>query len=254
MLPALERKIQLVTEKEVLRRLEAKVRRSLGSRDIPESIYHAFFSVSRIDVLRYYFRVFDTQRTFPTSQIDKIIAYALRGDQLPVHYDTHHDTFLTTTSLPLMIHMTALAQPRPSYEGKRVLVVGSGTGMVPLALMRLGANLTGIEINTDMVRLSNELILQRKAYGVTIVHANAVEWIVGQGLFDAMLGFAAAPYDVVDRFLDHLMPGGKLVFPIGEPDNAWLTRMILESDGNQVTEDRVTEVTFVPFVLPEDIA
>lgn len=252
MLPALERRIQLVSEPVYQRRLELSVRRALRVHSIPEYFFQAFFRIPRLEVMRFFFRVMDEQVTVDQRIINGALTRAAQGDAVPVYYNADTQSFLSTTSLSLMIHMAALVEPEASYDGTRVLVVGSGTGVVPYALATLGADVTGVEINEGMVDLSRQLLERYDRQDVPIVQANAARWIESQGDFDAILIFAAVAPGMVSRFTGHLDAGARLVLPIGIPDRSWLTCFTRSPDGTDIREDRIIEVSFIPFIAPEN--
>ena len=114
-------------------------------------------------------------------------------------------------------------------------------------LAELGARVTSIERFADLSRYAGERLAGSG-------YADRVQLVVGDGTrgwpegapYDAAIVTAAGP-GVPRPIIDQLRPdGGRLVMPIGQHDQQWLT-VVERRDGEVISRER-EPVMFVPLV------
>jgi protein-L-isoaspartate(D-aspartate) O-methyltransferase len=153
-----------------------------------------------------------------------------------------------TISQPYIVAlMTQAADPQPKHK---VLEVGTGSGYQAAVLAELVAEVYTIELVPALAQEATAR-LQRLGYGN--VHARAGDGYLGWPQappFDAILVTCGA--DHVPRPLwEQLQPGGKMVIPVGPPDQMWLRVLTKGADGKESSRD-LAPVRFVPLRRPGD--
>ena len=148
-----------------------------------------------------------------------------------------------TISQPYMVAL--MIEAAGVHEGHRVLDVGSGSGYAAAVLRELGAVVHSVE---RIKYLADKARTRLEAAGYGAVHT-----YLGDGLhglpdaapFDAIIVAAASPGVPPDLY-DQLVPGGRLVIPIGGRDGQRLSVIVRSPEGPAVA--RSVACRFVPLV------
>ena len=155
-------------------------------------------------------------------------------------------------------------------QGPQVLDVGCSEGILEVLLARRGVEITGVEINPDALDFARELLAKEPADIQT--HARLVlgDFIEGHpvsGLFDTVvlgeiLEHLHDPRPLLDRSLEYLRPGGRLVIttPFGlhphedHHQTFYVTDMIEALEPRLALEHMSVEDGYIRFVgvLSED--
>lgn len=162
-----------------------------------------------------------------------------------------------TISAPHMHAHVLEALSAKLVPGARVLDVGSGTGILLAAFSKVvcpgGGKVVGVEHVPELVR-SSLANLAKAAVGDAVLTAalgGACEVVCSDG----RLGYAsAAPYDAIHvgaaaptlprALVDQLAPGGMLVIPVGDDEQA-LMEVVKDANGN-VRSRELFGVRYVP--------
>lgn len=151
-----------------------------------------------------------------------------------------------TTSQPSLIAWTL--EQLKLRPGSRVLEVGTGCGYQTALLSRLCDEVYSIDIIEPLAR-GAEATLER--LGCDNVHLRVGDGYLGwpeAAPFDAIVvaaGASALPPPLVDQ----LAPGGRMIIPVGEPDDTTL-RLVQRSERGEVSEEKLISVRFVPLTGP----
>jgi protein-L-isoaspartate(D-aspartate) O-methyltransferase len=118
--------------------------------------------------------------------------------------------FGQTISQPYIVAlMTEALQLQP---GQRVLEIGTGSGYQTAILASLGVKVFSVE---KIPELSQRAALALAGFaGVTLLTADGARGWPSEAPFDAIL-VGAAPAAVPPALLEQLVPGGRLVIPVG---------------------------------------
>ena len=153
----------------------------------------------------------------------------------------------STISQPFIVAlMTHLAEVAP---GDTALEIGTGSGYQAAILAKLAKQVCTVEIIAPLavgaMRVLSELGLDNTRVRI----GDGYEGWPDCGPFDVIIVTAAISH-VPTPLIDQLKVGGRLVMPLGPPNNVqYLT--VVEKTGPSETRGRVvTMVRFVPFVRP----
>ncbi len=148
-----------------------------------------------------------------------------------------------TISQPYIVaRMSELARVGP---GSLVLEIGAGSGYQTAVLLELGAQVWGIEIVAELADLARDRLIQLGYDRFEILHADGRAGLPDKAPFDAIL-LAAAPESVPPALPRQLKPGGRLVAPVGPPDQQRLVRLTAGPQG--VRTENLFPVRFVPLI------
>jgi len=151
-----------------------------------------------------------------------------------------------TISQPYMVAlMTELLDVR---EDHHVLEIGTGSGYQAAILAKLAGHLYTVERLGELSRQARRLLQQLGLVNIT--------YLVGDGSlgwpefapYDRIITTAAAP-NVPAPLLEQLTEAGKLVIPVGGPDEQVLT--VVEKQGARLIERPSVACRFVPLVGKE---
>jgi protein-L-isoaspartate(D-aspartate) O-methyltransferase len=132
----------------------------------------------------------------------------------------------------------------------RVLEVGAGSGYAAAVLGRIAREVFAIERHASLARAASE---RMRRLGYDNVRVRAGDGTLGwpeEAPFDGILVSAGGP-DVPEPLLDQLVPGGRLVIPLGDPrKDQELVRLERRADGTLARES-LGHVRFVPLIAEE---
>ncbi len=151
--------------------------------------------------------------------------------------------FGQTISQPFIVaRMTELARLAP---GARVLEVGVGCGYQTAVLLAAGARVTGIEIIPELAE-SARATLARLGWMKAEIHiGDGYEgWPAGAPYAAIVLG--AAPILAPEPLLEQLAEGGRMVAPLGYPEDQRL--WVITREGERLKREEIFPVRFVPMV------
>ena len=127
------------------------------------------------------------------------------------------------------VHRRRIDWMASEVRGPRVLDVGCSDGIMELLLARRGLDVTGVEANSDALDLANKLLAKEPdavRARASLIHGDFIRATPVTGLFDSVvLGEILAhlddPCELLDRSLEHLRPGGRIVIttPFGLHSN-----------------------------------
>lgn len=148
-----------------------------------------------------------------------------------------------TISQPFIVAlMTHFLEPQPT---DRVLEIGTGSGYQAAILSELVKRVFTVEIIPELAAHATEKL---KALGYDNVHTRVGDGWYGwpeQAPFDGIIVTAAGP-DVPPKLVDQLKPGGRMVLPIGDPDEGQILTLVIKDDNGDITTKDLLPVAFVP--------
>ena len=167
---------------------------------------------------------------------DEIRTHAYINSAMPIGHDQ-------TISQPYIVAlMTDLAGVD---QNSRVLEIGTGSGYQAAVLAELVNHVYTIEI-IESLGLQAQTTLKRLGYeNVTVQIGDGYQGWNEHGPFDAIL-VTAAVEQIPQPLLDQLIPGGRLVIPLGRQYSAQALTLVKKDMGGKITQDEILPVGFVP--------
>ncbi len=148
-----------------------------------------------------------------------------------------------TISQPFMV--AAMTDAMELSGNERVLEVGTGSGYQAAVLSLLAAEVYTIESHASLALAAREH-LERLGYSTVHVHAgDGTLGLPAAAPFDAIVVTAFAPR-VPPPLIEQLAEGGRLVIPVGQPDQQELLQV--RKTGGQTTSRVLHYCRFVPLV------
>lgn len=154
--------------------------------------------------------------------------------------------FGQTISQPYMVAL--IVQEAAVRDGDRVLDIGTGSGYQAAVLAELGAEVHTIERIPELADRARER-LRAAGYDNVCVHVgDGTLGLPEEAPFDAITVAAAAP-EVPMSLYEQLVPGGRLVVPVGGPGGQRLEIVVRSPEGPAVR--RSVPCRFVPLLGEE---
>ncbi|MFA9272632.1 MAG: protein-L-isoaspartate(D-aspartate) O-methyltransferase [Baekduiaceae bacterium] len=130
--------------------------------------------------------------------------------------------------------------------GERVLDVGTGSGYHAAVLAAMGARVWSIERHAELSREAARALERADVRGVTLLVGDGCAGLPDVAPFDAISVAAAAEHVAeLDDLRDQLAPGGRLVAPVGGPDQRLV---VLRRGASGWSSTDADPVRFVPLV------
>jgi protein-L-isoaspartate(D-aspartate) O-methyltransferase len=146
-----------------------------------------------------------------------------------------------TISQPYIVAMmTEMIRPQPLA---RILDVGTGSGYQAAVLAELVAEVFTVEIVPELAEAARARLLRLGYRNIAFRSGDAFAGWPEAAPFDGIIA-AAAPAQIPDALIEQLVPGGRLVMPVGT-ESQRLVIVTKASDGT-VTQRDAGAVAFVP--------
>lgn len=128
---------------------------------------------------------------------------------------------------------------------ERVLEVGAGSGYQTALLAKLASVVFAVERIAALAYQAREALAQAGIPNVSILVGDGTLGWRAWAPFDAIVVSAGGPR-IPEPLIEQLAEGGRMVIPVGPPDNQVL--MLVERLGEAIRETVVSDVRFVPLI------
>ena len=127
----------------------------------------------------------------------------------------------------------------------QVLEIGTGSGFLTACMARLSAGVTSVDIHADFASAAAERLARAGVANVKLEVGEAVAAWQPTGLFDAVV-VTGAVYQIPQRFLSWLKPGGRLLVVRGESPVQQV--LLLTHEGNGRYREESLFETDLPYL------
>ncbi|HEY4153991.1 MAG TPA: protein-L-isoaspartate(D-aspartate) O-methyltransferase [Puia sp.] len=149
-----------------------------------------------------------------------------------------------TISQPYTVaYQTQLLEVRPH---EKVLEVGTGSTYQACVLAEMDAQVYTIERQKNIFEQNKLFNYPRKYPSIRYFYGDGYEGLPTFAPFHKIIVTAAAP-EIPQKLLDQLMPGGKMVIPVGDGKVQRMIRINKYPDGS-VGEEAFDDFSFVPML------
>lgn len=154
-----------------------------------------------------------------------------------------------TISQPYIVaKMTELLKLTPDST---VLEIGTGSGYQTAVLANMARHVYSVERIKSLQWQAKRRLKQLDLHNVSTRHGDGWEGWAVRGPFDAII-VTAAPDEIPQSLMEQLTDGGRMVLPVGEPQQSQLLQLV-QRQGDQFVVDTIEMVRFVP-MLKGDLA
>ncbi len=154
-----------------------------------------------------------------------------------------------TISQPYIVaKMTELLKLTPDST---VLEIGTGSGYQTAVLANLARHVYSVERIKSLQWQAKRRLKQLDLHNVSTRHGDGWEGWAVRGPFDAII-VTAAPDEIPQSLIEQLADGGRMVLPVGEPQQSQLLQLV-QRQGDRFVADTIEMVRFVP-MLKGDLA
>jgi len=161
---------------------------------------------------------------------------AYQDSPLPIGYGQ-------TISQPYIVaRMTELLEPKAEH---RVLEVGTGSGYQAAVLSELVKEVYTIEIIQPLAESAQKRLADLGYQNITTKIGDGYFGWPEQAPFDGIIVTAAAT-DIPPPLLEQLKPAGRMVIPVGSPDQIQLLKLVTKNPDGPPTVSTLEPVRFVP--------
>lgn len=200
---------------------------------------HASFAPTAVEGGQLDTTVLDAMRSIPREEFvpDDLRQFAYDDRPLPIGYGQ-------TISQPFMVAlMTDLLDVG---EGDKVLEIGTGSGYQAAVLSPLVSEVYTIEIVPGLGESATQRLTELGFDNVKTMIADGYFGWPEAGPFDGIIVTAAAT-QIPPPLIEQLIPGGRMVIPVGGPFAAQQLMLVEKHEDQSVTTRQLLPVRFVPF-------
>lgn len=151
-----------------------------------------------------------------------------------------------TISQPYVVALMAEALEPPL---SRVLEIGTGLGYAAAILSLIVATVYTVERHEALARQAETVFQALNYHNIKVLVGDGTKGWPGEAPFDGIVVTAGAP-EIPKSLLGQLVPGGRLVIPVGAQGQQELLRLRKSSDGS-FTRENLGPVRFVPLIGEE---
>lgn len=148
-----------------------------------------------------------------------------------------------TISQPYMVAW--MTQALELRGAERVLEVGTGSGYQAAVLAKLCGSVLTVEIIPELAERARSLLASLGVSNVEVRIADGSGGVPGEPPFDRIIVTAAA-LRVPEPLQQQLAPGGRMVIPIGPPEDVQYLHLLRRGEEGELEDRELFAVRFVP--------
>jgi protein-L-isoaspartate(D-aspartate) O-methyltransferase len=185
-------------------------------------------------------QILDAFRTVPRELFvpEQLREFAYEDGPLPIEADQ-------TISQPYIVALMMEAAELGSSD--KVLEVGAGSGYASALIARVVDEVIAIERHEELARLAGERLTELEYDNVSIYEGDGTRGFADKGPFDAIIVSASGSH-VPEPLLMQLEEGGRLVMPVGEPQEVQKLVKVTRTGEDEFEQEEIGAVRFVPLI------
>ncbi|HEX8215121.1 MAG TPA: protein-L-isoaspartate(D-aspartate) O-methyltransferase, partial [Allosphingosinicella sp.] len=164
--------------------------------------------------------------------------FAYEDGPLPIEADQ-------TISQPYIVALMAEAAELEPTD--RVLEIGAGSGYAAAIFAQVAGEVLAIERHRELAELAGARMERLGYTNVDILEGDGTQGLPEEAPFDAIIASASGSH-VPDELLFQLKHGGRLVMPVGEPQQVQKLIKIARVGQDEFEQEELGPVRFVPLV------
>jgi protein-L-isoaspartate(D-aspartate) O-methyltransferase len=184
-------------------------------------------------------RVLDAMREVPREEFVPMEVREFAYDDTPLPIEAGQ-TISQPYIVALMIEAAAIVQ------GDRILEIGVGSGYAAAVMSRIGRRVHAIDRHGELADLARDRMARLGYDNVVVRTGDGTQGWPENAPFDVILVAASGP-EVPEPLCRQLVIGGRLVMPVGDPDEQQLVR-ITRTARDDYREEDLGPVRFVPLI------
>ena len=153
-----------------------------------------------------------------------------------------------TISQPYIVGL--MIQAAAIEAGDHVLEVGAGSGYAAAVIAQIADKVIAVERQHDLVETARGRLARLGYSNVEIVEGDGTRGCPDEAPFDAILAAASGSH-VPPPLVGQLAPGGRLVMPIGDPDEVQQLIKVTKQEDGILRQEDLGAVRFVPLIGEE---
>jgi protein-L-isoaspartate(D-aspartate) O-methyltransferase len=169
---------------------------------------------------------------------EQVRASAYEDSPLPIEAE---QTISQPYIVALMIEAAEIAPE------DRVLEVGAGSGYAAAVIAQLAGRVFAVERHEELAKLAGERIERLGYHNVSVYQGDGTGGLPSEAPFDAILVSASGSH-VPDILLQQLEIGGRLVMPVGEPQEVQKLVKVARTADETFEQEDLGAVRFVPLI------
>jgi protein-L-isoaspartate(D-aspartate) O-methyltransferase len=130
-------------------------------------------------------------------------------------------------------------------DTSRVLEVGTGSGYQAAVLAEMAAEVDTVEIDPFLAGMAADRLAALGYHNAHVWLGNGSDGWAERAPYDAIVATAAAP-SIPRPLVDQLVPGGRIVIPVGPPSGRQTLRLLKKDRYGTLLSVDVLPVVFVP--------
>jgi protein-L-isoaspartate(D-aspartate) O-methyltransferase len=184
-------------------------------------------------------RVLDAMREVPREEFVPMEVREFAYDDTPLPIEAGQ-TISQPYIVALMIEAAAIVQ------GDRILEIGVGSGYAAAVMSRIGRRVHAIDRHGELADLARDRMARLGYDNVVVRTGDGTQGWPENAPFDVILVAASGP-EVPEPLCRQLVIGGRLVMPVGDPDEQQLVR-VTRTARDAYREEELGPVRFVPLI------
>ena len=185
-------------------------------------------------------RVLEAFRSVPREAFlpEELTEFAYEDSPLPIGDGQ-------TISQPYIVALTVEALELQGQE--RVLEIGTGSGYAAAVLSRLAQDVFTVERLEPLARQASSRLAELGYHNVRVLHGDGTLGWPEHAPYHAIAVAAGGP-EIPEALLSQLLPGGRLIIPVGPDESSQILMRITRGADGRFREEALGDVRFVPLI------